>query len=440
MKKILVLGAGLVAKPLVRYLLDVPEFEVTVATRTVSKAEKMIAGHERGKALTVNIKSEGEIDKLVAGCDIAVSLVPYTYHPVVAKLCLKHGKNMATTSYVSDAMKAFDADAKAAGLLFVNEVGVDPGIDHMSAMRVIDGVKNAGGKVTSFMSYCGGLPAAEANDNPFGYKLSWSPSGVIMAGRNDGHYLKDGKEVFVPGRELFAHTWKLNVPGLGEFDAYPNRDSYPYIELYGLEGIRTMYRGTLRYEGWCETWLKLAELGVTGDDELELAGKTAGQFTAGLAGIEAGANLRADLAAKLGIEAGSPIMDRIEWLGLLGDEPLEMEKGSAVNVMEKLMNARMQYAEGERDMLVMKHEFIAEYPDRKVLITSTLIDYGIPGGDSSMSRTVGLPAAISTKLVLEGKIKATGVHIPVVPVIYAPVLDELAKAGISFDEVERDID
>jgi saccharopine dehydrogenase-like NADP-dependent oxidoreductase len=418
----------------------VPEFEVTVATRTVSKAEKMIAGHERGKALTVNIKNEDEIDKLVAGCDIAVSLVPYTYHPVVAKLCLRHGKNMATTSYVSDAIKALDADAKKAGLLFLNEVGVDPGIDHMSAMRVIDGVKNAGGKITSFMSYCGGLPAPEANDNPFGYKLSWSPSGVIMAGRNNGHYLKDGKEIFVPGKELFAHNWKLNVPGLGDFYAYPNRDSYPYIELYGLEGIKTMYRGTLRYEGWCETWAKLAELGVTADDALDLAGKTAGQFTAGLTGLEAGANLRADLAAKLGIETNSPILDRMEWLGLLGDEPLEMEKGSAVNVMEKLMNARMQYAEGERDMLVMKHEFIAEYPDKKTLITSTLIDYGIPGGDSSMSRTVGLPAAISTKLALEGKIKATGVHIPVVPVIYEPVLDELAKAGINFDETEKNID
>ncbi|MHC4662030.1 MAG: saccharopine dehydrogenase C-terminal domain-containing protein [Planctomycetota bacterium] len=440
MKKVLVLGAGLVTRPLVRYLLDVPDIQLTMATRTVSKAEKMLEGHERGKALALDIKDEEAVGKLVSENDIAISLVPYTYHLIVAKQCLKHKKHMVTTSYVSDDMRALDKDAKAAGLLFINEVGVDPGIDHMSAMRIIDSVKNGGGKVTSFMSYCGGLPAPEANTNPFGYKLSWSPQGVILAGRNNGHYMKDGKEIFVPGKDLFSHTWKVEVEGLPILDAYVNRDAYPYIELYGLKGIETMYRGTLRYEGWCETWLKLSQLGVSDLEERDLGGMTACDFMAGLAGIESSDSMRADLASHLGIDASSAIMDRIEWLGLLDNKLLGFEKASPVAVMEKLMNERMQYAEGERDMLVMRHEFRAELPDGKKEITSTLIDFGIPGGDSSMSRTVSLPAAICTKLMLEGGINAAGVHIPVIPEIYNPVLDELEKVGIKFEETEKNPD
>jgi saccharopine dehydrogenase (NADP+, L-glutamate forming)/spermidine synthase len=423
MKKVLVLGAGLVAKPLVHYLLGVDDFRVTMASRTVSKAERIIAGHERGRAIALNVSDDAAVDALVADADLVISLVPWTLHVRVAGFCLKHKKHMLTTSYVSDGMRALDAEAKAAGLLFLNEIGLDPGIDHMSAMRIIHQVENRGGKVTGFMSYCGGLPAPEANDNPFGYKFSWSPMGVILAGRNNGKYLKDGSEVNVPSKDLFAHTWTVDIEGVGTLDAYPNRDSIPYIDTYGLEGVKTMYRGTFRYPGWCGTWKKLSELGYLDTGERDIPGMTFRALTERLAGG--------------GLNGDAEAAERIEWLGLLSDEPIGMEKASPAQVLEKVLTEKLVYAEGERDMIVLRHEFEAEYPDRKSRITSMLIDFGIPGGDSSMSRTVSLPAAIGARLILEGKIKAAGVHIPVIGAIYNPVLDELEKLGIAFKETEE---
>jgi len=276
MKKILVLGAGLVSRPMVRYLLDVPDFEVIVASRTVSKAQELVGNHPRGKAVALNVDNDADLEKQVGAADLAVSLLPYTYHVKVAGYSLKYRKPLVTTSYVSDAMRALDERAKAAGVILLNEIGLDPGIDHMSAMKIIHAVQNAGGKVASFMSYCGGLPAPEANDNPLGYKFSWSPKGVVMAGRNDARYLKDGKEVFIPGPELFGNRWPLRVADGYEFEAYANRNSLPYIETYGLKGVRTMLRGTLRNPGWCETLKAIADLGVLKDDSVKtgIAGLT----------------------------------------------------------------------------------------------------------------------------------------------------------------------
>ncbi|MEO0115444.1 MAG: saccharopine dehydrogenase C-terminal domain-containing protein, partial [candidate division WOR-3 bacterium] len=244
-KKILVLGAGLVARPLVDYLLKQSDFFVTVASRTASKAEKLIASHPRGKALEVNVSEPTVLANLIVETDLVISLVPYTFHPIVAQACIQYKKPMITTSYVGDAMRSLDQEAKAAGIIILNEIGLDPGIDHMSAMKIIHRVKNRGGRVISFYSYCGGLPAPEANNNPFGYKFSWSPKGVLLAGKNSARYLKDGKEIFIPGPELFSHYWVVEIEGLGKFEAYPNRDSLPYIELYGLVGISSMCRGTL---------------------------------------------------------------------------------------------------------------------------------------------------------------------------------------------------
>jgi len=438
MSRILVLGAGLVARPLVQYLLGQPDFQVTVASRTVEKARALIGDRPNGRALAFDIEREPErLDDLVAQADLAVSMLPYIHHLQVAHACLRHRRHLVTTSYVKDEMRALDSAARQAGVLFLNEIGLDPGIDHMSAMRIIDRVHANGGRVVSFRSYCGGLPAPEANTNPFGYKFSWSPRGVLLAGRNDARYLEDGQVVEIPNRRLFATRHTVPVEGVGDLEAYPNRDSLPYIQLYGIPEARTMYRGTLRYPGWCETWQKFVELGLLDLTEREdLAGMTCRQLLAHLIGRPETSDLRRDLAVHLNIPADSPILDRFEWLGLFRDDPLPPER-TILDVLAVRMQEKLQYAPGERDMVVLLHDFVAEYPDRRERIRSWLVDFGIPYGDTAMARTVGLPAAIATRLILQGGIRLTGVHIPVLPEIYGPVLAELEERGIGVEEQQE---
>jgi len=432
-KKVLVLGAGLVSGPLVHYLLGQDGFEVTVASRTVEKAQVLVGDATNGIAVRVDVKDEASLENLISQADLSISLLPYIYHPLVARLCVKHKKDMVTASYVKDEMRALDSEAKSAGVILLNEIGVDPGIDHMSAMRVIDHVRKNGGELVSFSSYCGGLPAPDANDNPFGYKFSWSPRGVVLAGKNPARYLKDGKVIDIPGEELFANHWPVEIEGFGTLEGYPNRDSLPYIDTYGIHGVKTMFRGTLRYPGWCETLKKISELGLLDETERhDIAGLTLAQFTGKM--INSSGNLKADLAAFLHIDEGSFVISNLEWLGLFGNDPIPAGAKSPLDVLAGRMLEKMQYAPGERDMLIMQHEFIAEYPDRTEKTTSTMIDYGIPHGDTSMSRTVGLPAAIATKLILTGKINLTGVQVPVIPAIYEPILAELEMMGIKFAE------
>jgi saccharopine dehydrogenase (NADP+, L-glutamate forming)/spermidine synthase len=434
MKKVLILGAGLVAKPLVRYLLDQPDLQVEVASRTVSKAEKLIEGHPRGVAKELNLKSEEALRGEVAKADLVISMVPYAFHPKVAEFCIAHKKHMVTTSYVSEAMKKFDGDARKAGVLILNELGLDPGIDHMEAMRIIHEIHDKGGKLLSFISFCGGLPALEANTNPFGYKFSWSPVGVLLAGKNSAQYLMEGKKVLIPSEKLFESYTLRTIEGLGVFEGYPNRNSLPYIDLYGVPETKTMLRGTLRNIGWCETIKKMVQLGVLDQEEKDWTGLTYAGFLRKITGTKA-KDLQKAVCNYLGIAPGLAILRRLEWLGLFGDEPLPIQKGSALDIIGARMTAKLAYAEGERDMIILQHEFLASYPKAgKEKIISTLIDFGIPHGDSSMARTVGLPAAIGTKLILEGKIKERGVHIPVLPDIYVPILQELKSLNIAFKE------
>jgi saccharopine dehydrogenase (NADP+, L-glutamate forming)/spermidine synthase len=373
--------------------------------------------------------------KEIEDSEIVVSLVPYEFHPTVAKICIGLRKDMVTTSYASDALKTLDGEAQRAGVTILNEVGLDPGIDHMEAMRVIREVKDRGGKIVGFTSYCGGLPAPEANTNPFGYKFSWSPRGVLLAGKNAARYLKDGKEFHIPAEDLFDHFMMIPVEGLGDFEGYPNRDSLPYVELYGISETQTMFRGTLRYPGWCETLKKISDLGLLDQTERDLKGLSYAGFVKRVLGARQGQDMKKALRERLKIKPGSKVIDRLEWLGLLSRERLPIEKGSAFDLLEVLMLRKLQYEKGERDMIILRHEFIAqEAGGRKQRITSTLIDFGIPGGDSSMARTVGLPAASGTRLLLEGKIKRTGVCIPVHPEIYGPILDEIKNHGIIFKE------
>ncbi len=440
MKKILILGAGLVAKPLVRYLLDQPDFKVEVASRTVSKAVKLIDNHPDGEAKELNLKDEESLKKEVKGSDLVISMVPYGFHPKVAKYCIDFGKHMVTTSYVSEIMQNLDDEAKKADIIILNEVGLDPGIDHMEAMRIIHDVEEKGGEIQSFTSFCGGLPAPEANTNPFGYKFSWSPIGVLLAGKNSAQYQRDGQQVFIPAEDLFKDHSIINIEGLGEFEGYPNRNSLPYIQLYGIQSTETMLRGTLRNKGWCSTMKKMVDLGLLDEEEKEWDGLTYKEFIRRLMGNPAEEDIQKALGAHLGIKKDSDIIKRFEWLGLLSDKSLPVKKGSALDILGAKMLEKLQYEEGERDMIILQHQFIASYPDgKKEKITSTLIDYGIPNGDSSMARTVGLPAAIATRLILEGKIEMAGVHIPVIPKIYIPILQELKEMDIAFTETREEL-
>jgi saccharopine dehydrogenase-like NADP-dependent oxidoreductase len=305
-------------------------------------------------------------------------------------------------------------------------------------MRVIHRVRKEGGRVTSFRSYCGGLPAPEANTNPLGYKFSWSPRGVLTAARNAAKYLEHGKVVEVPGPELFSRFHLLEVEGAGTFEAYPNRDSTSYQDVYGLEDARTVYRGTLRNLGHCDTWFRWARLGLFDlSERADLAGRTHAEVLRELAGGGRKA-LPAALAAKMGCAPGDPAVAKLEWLGVLSRKKVGPGVTTVLDLLAARMLEKMQYAPGERDMVVLVHKFVAEFPGgRREEITSSLVDFGIPGGDSSMARTVALPVALAVRLILDGKLAVRGVQIPVIPEIYEPVLDGLERLGIVCKESRR---
>jgi saccharopine dehydrogenase (NADP+, L-glutamate forming) len=433
MKRVLILGAGLVSGPIVHYLTDLEDVEVTVATRTVAKAQALIAGRANGRAAALDVAiDEAGLERLIAASDIAISLLPASEHIRVARCCLKHGRMMATTSYISPEMRALDADVRAAGLTFLNECGVDPGLDHMSAMRVIHEAAAGGGKVVSFRSYCGGLPAPEADTNPIGYKFSWAPRGVLTAATNPARYRKDGRTLELPGDELFRQPEIVEIPDVGTFEGFPNRDSLPYAALYGLDTARTMFRGTLRNPGHCETWYPWVKLGLF-DQALraDLAGMTYQAFMTGIAGDK---DIRRGLAQRTGLPQDAPFIDKLEWLGMFAAEPIGIEAGSNVDVMARRMTERCRFAPGERDMIVMQHEFEIDFADRRQRRLSSLVDYGIPGGASAMARTVSLPMAIAVRMMLEGTLRQQGVIAPILPDIYTPILKELETLGIAFKE------
>jgi saccharopine dehydrogenase (NADP+, L-glutamate forming) len=438
MKKVLCLGAGLVARPFIHYLSE-NGFHILVASRTISKAEHLIEGCKNAEAIAFNIaKDDNLLDDLTAKVDLVCSLLPYTYHVKAAKVAIKHKKHFCTTSYISNEMKALEKEAKKAGVLLLNECGVDPGIDHMSAMQIINRVHHDGGKINSFTSFTGGLPAPDDNNNPYGYKLSWSPRGVLLAGRNDAHFLKDGKEVTILGADLFQNYELMEVPGMGTFEGYPNRDSMSYIDIYNIPETKTMLRGTYRNIGWCETLDKIADLGLLDIEERSLDNMTYAAMMKELTSAGSG-NIKNAVAKFCEINNDHPVISRLEWLGLFDEVKIPSGINTRLDALCHLFENKMQYAPGERDMLVMHHEFIVEYKNKKQKITSTLIDYGIPHGDSSMSRTVALPVAIASKMILEGKINLTGVHRPIISELYEPILKELANLGISLNEVTIDL-
>ncbi len=431
MKQVAILGAGLVVKPLADYLLDRAGYRVLMATRTVARAEVIIAGHSNGRALAWTTEDLEGLEGIVRESDLVVSMIPPTLHIPVAEACLRNGKPLVTTSYISPQMQALDEQAKKNGVLLLNEIGEDPGMDHMGAKQMIDEVVRKGGRVRSLTSYGAGLPSFESNRNPMGYKFSWSPRGVMMAAQTAAAYLKNGEVVEVPAAELFDHHWLVDIEGLGSFETYPNRSSLRYLSHFGLDGKASLYRGLLRFVGWCSTMKSLIALNLLDSTkDRDFAGLSYREFTASVMGKPRGD--REDVAAFLGLSLKADTMERLGWLGLFDESPVALARGANVDVIIDLMVKKMSYSPGEKDMIIVHDEIEVEFPGRQEKHLSTMMVEGVPHGDSAMSRAVSLPAAIASRLILEGKIDLNGVQMPMLTEIYEPVLKELEEHTFTF--------
>ncbi|KAI9317684.1 Saccharopine dehydrogenase-domain-containing protein [Dichotomocladium elegans] len=446
-QNILLLGSGMVARPLVERLTRRANARVVIASNVLSEAEKIAASVSSGPGLTetveLDISDSDKLARLISGADVVVSLVPAFLHHTVAKACIEQRKHMVTASYVSKEMEDLDEAAKKAGIAIMNEVGLDPGIDHMSAMKIIDHAKAHGKKIRSFVSWCGGLPAPEASNVPLGYKFSWSPRGVLTASGNDAIFWSNGKQHTIAGEDLLKnHFPSVRTPFAGfVFEGLANRDSLKYTDIYGLGNLRdmdTMFRGTLRYQGYSDLLYAFRKLGFL--SQTETLQTVMGRWRHDAEDVIQG-NLAA-ISDLIGLSPTHSLTTRTtEALQFLFTEGLhndpQLRSVSALDALSTVLSRRLQYQQGERDMVAMQHTFVVESSRTQQFetITSTLISYGEPKGDTAMATTVGVPAALATELVLDNKIHARGVLRPTTPDIYLPILETLEGAyGIRFVE------
>ncbi|KAF8457969.1 Saccharopine dehydrogenase [Terfezia claveryi] len=445
--KVLLLGSGFVAKPCLDILVKTG-IEVTVACRTVETARKLVGGLDGVSSIALDVEDTAVLDAEVAKHDLVVSLIPYIHHPIVIKSAIRNKKHVVTTSYVSQAMMELDAQAKAAGITVMNEIGLDPGIDHLYAVKMIDEVHAAGGKIISFLSYCGGLPAPEDSDNPLGYKFSWSSRGVLLALRNSAKYWKDGKIEEISGPKLMEAAKPYFIyPGYA-FIAYPNRDSTEYRERYNIPEAETIIRGTLRYQGFAEFIKAFVDLGFLDETPVEFLAKTSQPLTwkdtvAKTLGIES--TIEEDLinaiskATTFSNEGEKiRIINGFRWVGFFSDEKVT-PRGNLLDTLCATLEAKMQYGPNERDLVMLQHKFEIELADgKRETRTSTLVDYGIPGGYSSMAKLVGVPCGVAVKQVLNGTITDRGVLAPMNVKLNYPLIKEL-KEEYGIECIEKTI-
>ncbi|KAJ3235224.1 hypothetical protein HDU78_005295 [Chytriomyces hyalinus] len=452
--KVLLLGSGYVSAPLVDYLLRSTHTSVTIASNSAAEAKALSGGRPQAPTAHLDVSDAKSLSKLVSDHDVVVSFVPATLHTTVAQHCIDAKKHLVTASYLNPAMKAFDSRTKQLGLTFINEIGLDPGIDHLTAMKAFDEVKAKGGKITSFVSWCGGLPAPEASNNPLGYKFSWSPRGVLLAGLNSAVFKRDGKIHTIPGEDLMRSSVDVPIyPGFA-LEGLPNRDSLGYLETYNLgtgEGLQNMFRGTLRYKGYTEMMGAFTELGLL-DTKIRSDIKTGmswADLTASLLGLKKVPQTQSEWTAavgktlrpyKLADESGrlDRVMASLNWLKMLSTDHAVQPSPSVLDAFCALLQSKLVYAENERDLVVMHHVFGVEWANGSTNeLTSTLIAYGDPNGYSAMAKTVGLPAAMATEMILEGTMRHTGVIAPVYADIYEPMLEKLEREGVKFVEEMR---
>lgn len=438
MKSILVIGAGRSSSALISYLLknaDANGWKVRVGDMNLKFAQERVAGHDRGTAFHFDINNQQQREQEILHADLVVSMLPATMHGQVAQDCVKFGKHLVTASYVSDAMRALDADAKSKNVILLNEIGLDPGIDHMSAMKIINDIRSRGGELQAFYSYCGGLVAPESNDNPWGYKFSWNPRNVILAGQGTAQYIENGKYKYLPYQRLFAEAKSIEVKGHGSFDAYANRDSLSYRAIYGLENIPTMLRGTLRANGFCKAWDIFVKLGLTDDTwKVKNAGElTYGQLTEAFLPEGKGA-LKNRIAELYNLDPNDASVEMIEWSGILDNKKIPMDEGTPAQILQHLLEKKWLLKPGDKDMVVMQHIFDYFLDGKLEHITSSLVVKGEDEIHTAMAKTVGLPAAIAVKMILTGAFKGSGVVVPVMKELYEPVLKELEGQGIVFTE------
>ena len=436
-QKIFIIGAGRSASSLIKYLINVSaknNFELTIGDKDVSVVKDKIDGHKYASAILFDVLNDDQRISEIKNADIVISMLPATLHFIVAQDCLKFKKNLVTASYVSKDIQSLNDQAEKQGVILLNEIGLDPGIDHMSAMKVIDDIKDRGGIIKSFKSYCGGLVAPEYDTNPWNYKFTWNPRNVVLAGQGTAQYIDSGKYKYIPYGQLFKRTDTVNVLNYGQFEAYANRDSLSYREVYKLNDIPTLFRGTLRKPGFSEAWDLFVQMGMTDDSyEMDVSGMNYSDFFNSFIDVR---NRDVKSYLKSHFRVSDNIISKVEWLGFFNQINLGIDKGTPAQILQQILESRWLLQKEDKDMIVMQHQFVYEIKGEEHELHSSFVLLGEDQTYTGMAKTVGLPVGIATKLILNGDIKSTGVKVPVSKEIYKPVLEELEQFGIRFIEEE----
>ncbi|HET9058261.1 MAG TPA: saccharopine dehydrogenase C-terminal domain-containing protein [Chitinophagaceae bacterium] len=441
MKKILLFGAGKSATVLIEYLIKEGETNnwfLIVADASEEIIESKTKKATNTQAVQLDISDETKRKQLIAGADIVISMMPAHLHFIIAKDCVALKKNLLTASYVDEAIRSLEQEIENNNLLFLCEMGLDPGIDHMSAMQIIHKITDNGGVVTSFKSHCGGLIAPESDNNPWHYKISWAPRNVVLAGTAGAVYKNKGNTTRLSYKEVFEHCPLITVPTLNQLAWYPNRDSLSYIPLYKLDSAETFIRTTLRYPSFCRGWNNIVHLGLTDTNDMaqiENCNTYEEWFNKKLFFIEK-KEMNKEQYFELYVEEAyrKELREQFDYLGLYDKKKLPDAFSCSADILQKAVETKLIMQPDDKDMIVMLHEIEYKTGNRQSAINSCLIVKGKDNLHTAMAKTVGLPLAISAKLILQNKIPLTGLHIPVVKEIYEPVLNELQKHGIVFSE------
>ena len=443
MRKILILGAGRSASSLISYLQNKSESEnlhLTIADISLELAQRKTNNHKHSTAIALDIFDENQRKNAIEKADIVISMLPAHLHIEIAKDCIVYKKNMVTASYISDAMQDLDAAAKENNLIFMNEIGLDPGIDHMSAMKVIDEIRDKGGKMILFESFCGGLVAPESDNNLWNYKFTWAPRNVVLAGQGGAaKFIQEGTYKYIPYHKLFRRTEFMEVEGFGRFEGYANRDSLKYRSIYGLEDILTLYRGTLRRVGFSKAWNMFVQLGMT-DDTYVMDGSenmSYRQFTNSFLPYHPTDSVEIKLRLNLKIDQDDVVWDKLMELDIFNPNKIVgLKNASPAQILEKILTDKWTLQSEDKDMIVMYHKFGYEINGVKKQIDSKMVCIGDDQTYTAMAKTVGLPLAMATLQILNGNIKTPGVQLPISKEVYLPILKELEELGIIFNEKE----